>query len=103
MLELRAIRDIGPGEEICVDYIGDRSYLMARHQRRSLLRDTWGFDIGEELAEKEEEGVERRVLELLDKIRTRLREKMCAGDYTQGGGNISCKKRKRTCCPKKVP
>ena len=76
MLELRAIRDIGPGEEICVDYIGDRSYLMARHQRRSLLRDTWGFDIGEELAEKEEEDVERRVLELLDKIRTRLREKM---------------------------
>ena len=63
MLELRAIRDIGPGEEICVDYIGDRSYLMARHQRRSLLRDTWGFDIGEELVGQEEEDVERRVLE----------------------------------------
>ena len=77
-MELRAIKDIPSGEEICVDYIGDRSYLMSRQERRTLLLNTWGFDIGpgEEVGNKE-----RQAVELLVKIRTRLREKMCAGDH----------------------
>ena len=51
---------------------------MSRQERRSLLLDTWGFDIGQ----MEEEGdKERLAVELLVKIRTRLREKMCAGEH----------------------
>ena len=70
-MELRAIKDIPSGEEICVDYIGDRSYLMSRQERRSLLLNTWGFDIGP----GEEEGNKaRQAVELLVKNRTRLRE-----------------------------
>ena len=79
-MELRAIKDIPSGEEICVDYIGDRSYLMSRQERRNLLLDTWGFDIG---PGEEEGNKERQAVELLVKIRTRLREKMCAGDHGQ--------------------
>lgn len=53
---------------------------MSRQERRSLLLDTWGFDIGQK--EEEEEGdKERLAVELLVKIRTRLREKMCAGEH----------------------
>lgn len=55
---------------------------MSRQDRRSLLLDTWGFDIGQ--GEGEEEGnKERQAVDLLVKIRTRLREKMCAGDQGQ--------------------
>ena len=82
-MELRAIRDIPSGEEICVDYIGDRSYLMSRQERRSLLLDTWGFDIGPEEEEGEKKAEERLAVELLTRLRTRLREKMCAGEYGQ--------------------
>ena len=52
---------------------------MSRQERRSLLLDTWGFDIGQE--EEEESDKERLAVELLFKIRTRLREKMCAGEH----------------------
>ena len=34
VLELRAIKDISTGEEICVDYIGDKSFLMNRESRQ---------------------------------------------------------------------
>ena len=51
---------------------------MSRQERRSLLLDTWGFDIGQD---DEEGGKERLAVELLTKIRTRLREKMCAGEH----------------------
>ena len=33
-LELRAIRDIKEDEEICVDYIGDKSFLMPTAERK---------------------------------------------------------------------
>ena len=53
---------------------------MSRQDRRSLLLDTWGFDIGP--GEGEEDGnKEWQAVELLVKIRTRLREKMCAGEH----------------------
>ena len=52
---------------------------MSRQERRSLLLDTWGFDIGQE--EEEGSDKERLAVELLVKIRTRLRGKMCAGEH----------------------
>ena len=34
VLELRAITNIEAEAEVCVDYVGDRSYLLPRRERR---------------------------------------------------------------------
>ena len=37
VLELRAIANIEAEAEVCVDYVGDRSYLLPRQERRRWL------------------------------------------------------------------
>lgn len=78
-LEIRAICDIEENTEICVDYIGDRSFLMNMIDRKKLLEDTWGFDCSCDRCSSVED---ESVLTLLAKISVKLKEKLCIGDFS---------------------
>lgn len=43
ILQLYACRDIAPGEELCVNYLGSRSHGMDVEGRQAKLRASWGF------------------------------------------------------------
>lgn len=77
-LEVRATESLKEGDEITVNYIGDRSVHLSPAQRQEILKETWGFCCQCPACSEDRDEPIRL---LLSQLKPRLKAALCSSNF----------------------